>query len=259
MSAKLKVRPASAGLMQSTLPVYSDFSHMNGNLQNLTFAVGLREEKPQAMLNRILPLQRVVPGKFSNQHKEIDDVEEQHQEKDCIIQECINRKMKYNNQKEETLRLLQELLDTENIIKSVQNKITLTEKSINKMDEKNDSVKHLIDDVSQRLPVLENDINKGKQINETLELELQQLLINKEDLRTQRKREKESCNNLISSDSITLQSQNNNNSRRNSNDSIKFIKTNNNLKLGTEDKKLIKEIKNLKSFMDLDSDDDTVI
>lgn len=257
MPAKLTKRPASAGMMYQTLPVYSDFSHMNGNLQNLSFAVGLREENPQAMLNRILPLQRVVPGKFSNQHKEVDNVEEIHTEKDCINQECINRKMKYNNQKDETFRLLQELLDTENKIKSIQNKITLTEKSINIIDDKNDGLKRLIDDGLLRIPILENEIDKGRQINDALESELQQLLINKEDLRTQRKTEKETTTNNISTDSITSPPLNNN-VRRNSKDSIKFMKSNTVI-LGKDEKKIIKEIKNLKSFMDIDSDDDTVM
>ena len=69
---------------------YSDFSHIisgTAGIGNTRFAVGLREDDAESVLNKILPLAKVVHGKVVE--RTIRKVEKE--EKVCMRPECVAR------------------------------------------------------------------------------------------------------------------------------------------------------------------------
>lgn len=121
------------------LPVYSDFSHMaakEGNISNIKFAVGLREDNPDDIIARVFPMAKIVPGVIKE--KPIRKKSIIFEEKNCLRPDCINRKEKLYELKDENDELKIKLKGIENRIETARNKISLTEKSIIMAEEKND-------------------------------------------------------------------------------------------------------------------------
>ena len=51
--------------MEEAKPVFSDYAHMGTGLNDIVFAVQLRNDEPQEeLLKRILPMSQITPGKI---------------------------------------------------------------------------------------------------------------------------------------------------------------------------------------------------
>ncbi len=164
---------------RATHPVYSDFSHMatsgTVDIGGLTFAVGLREENPEEMVAKILPLTKIVPGEVKArtikkvQKKVVED-------KVCERPDCLARKERYLELASENEQLRQQLRALESKVAASKNKISLTERSIQIAEDKNENLKGQIDDVQARIFTLESDVEKGDQQNQELRGQLSELV-----------------------------------------------------------------------------------
>ena len=164
---------------KATHPVYSDFSHMTASGQvdigGLTFAVGLREENPEEMVAKILPLTRFIPGEIKP--RTIKKVPKKAAEdKPCERPDCMARKEKYVELNSENEHLRQQLRSLESRVSASKNKISLTERSIQIAEDKNDNLKGQIDDVQARIFTVEADVEKGDLLNQELRNQLADLL-----------------------------------------------------------------------------------
>jgi len=121
-----------------SLPVYSDFSHMAAKegISNIKFAVGLREDNPDEIIARVFPMTKIIPGIVKE--KPVRKKSIKIEEKNCLRPDCINRKEKLYELKDENEELKIKLKGIENRIETARNKISLTEKSIIMAEEKND-------------------------------------------------------------------------------------------------------------------------
>jgi hypothetical protein len=164
---------------KATHPVYSDFSHMASSgqvdLGGLTFAVGLREDNPDEMVAKILPLTRIVPGEVKP--RTIKKVPKKvAEDKPCERPDCMARKERYLELNSENEHLRQQLKALEGRVSASKNKISLTERSIQIAEDKNDNLKGQIDDVQARIFTVEADVEKGDQLNQELRNQLAELM-----------------------------------------------------------------------------------
>lgn len=165
-------------------PVYSDFSHMasqkNAEIGNLAFAVGLREENPEEMVSRILPLTRIIPSEKKVRVIK-KTVVEKHvaapvEDKICMRPDCVARRERYSELHSENEPLRQQLKAMEGKVAASKNKISLTEKSIQMAEDKNENFKGQIEDIQAKIFTLEAEVEKGDQSNQVLRNQLADLL-----------------------------------------------------------------------------------
>mmetsp|Transcript_2351 Transcript_2351/g.3703 ORF Transcript_2351/g.3703 Transcript_2351/m.3703 type:complete len:227 (+) Transcript_2351:85-765(+) len=157
------------------LPVYSDFSHMSARqgIGGIRFAVSLREDNPDEIIGRVFPMTKIVPG--VKKEKKVRKVEKKVEEKTCSRPDCMARKEKMNELQDENKHLRVKLKSLEDRIETTRNKISLTEKSIIMTEEKNDVLNGQIEDAQARIFTIENDVEKGENINLALRRQLSTL------------------------------------------------------------------------------------
>lgn len=173
MSSPNRPRPGSPGDKGGEKiphPVYSDFVHMQ-QMSNLFFAVGLREDNAEEMLGKIAPLARYVPGDAKK--REIRKVDKK--EKPCTSEVCKERRNRLDTLVHDNENLKNQLKEKEAKLAAIQNKVHLTEKSIVMVDEKIESLRTQVEDLSVRIPGIEAEVVKGEQFNATLESRLEEL------------------------------------------------------------------------------------
>ena len=130
------------------------------DLGGLTFAVGLREDNPEEMVAKILPLTRIIPGEIKP--RTIKKVSKKVvEDKPCERPDCMARKERYIELNSENEQLRQQLKALEGRVSASKNKISLTERSIQIAEDKNDNLKGQIDDVQARIFTVEADVEKG--------------------------------------------------------------------------------------------------
>ena len=182
-------------------PVFSDFSHVASlqGIGQLTFAVGLREEHPDQIVNRMLPLSRHVPSPVKE--KKVAKKKVVVEEKACSRPECISRKERLGelNSENETYRIQFRALEAK--LAASQNKIALTEKSIGMSEEKNDSLRGQIEDTQARIFTSEAEVEKGEVQNESLRKVLLNLQQDIERLKVQTEAVEENTVQVIATNS----------------------------------------------------------
>lgn len=152
-------------------PVYSDFVHMQ-QMSTLTFAVGLREDNPAAMLSKIAPLAYYTPG--IKKERIIKKIESKISK--CTAPMCMNKKEKLQIiiEKNKNSHSILRTLDSE--LASINNKILLMNKSLVVTEEKSIKYRDQVEMLEQRIPQMEQDIKSGEIYNKTLQLKLEKLL-----------------------------------------------------------------------------------
>lgn len=143
-------------------PVYSDYTHIS-NLASITFAVGLREEDTQGMLDRIMPLQKIIPKIKIEKKKVVKKTKgKEVLELICSRPECGSRKTYLNELTNENLPFKKQLKNLESKLASSKNRLTLTEKTILNSEEKIEIMKGQIEDLQARIQHTESDAERTR-------------------------------------------------------------------------------------------------
>ncbi|RYY86319.1 hypothetical protein EON63_06015 [archaeon] len=158
------------GTMERPLPVYSDFSHMSGagGVGTVKFVVGLREDNPDAIIARVFPLTKIVPGEVKEKKAKPKPKKVVVEDKTCQRADCAARKEKLANMKDENKGLRMKVKAIEGKVDTVRNKIALNEKSILLAEEKNDTLNGQIEESQTKIVTMTADVEKAESFNRLL-------------------------------------------------------------------------------------------
>ncbi len=164
----------SSHVLPGPHPVYSDFSHIatSMGIGNTKFAVGLREANPEALINRILPLAKVVPG--LKKERVIRKFEKE--EKICSKPECVARRETFQEMNSENEYLRVQLKVMEGRVAASKNRVALSEKSVELAETKNETLRSQIDEAQGKIVTVEGVVEKSEVRNQVLRLQFQALL-----------------------------------------------------------------------------------
>lgn len=155
--------------MDKPLPVYSDFSHMNG-IGNIRFAVGLREDNADQLIARVFPMTKFVPKPIAE--KKPKAAPKKIEERPCMRPDCAARKERLNELKDENKGLKFKVKALADKLETAKNKIALADKSIILAEEKNDSLNGQIDEARNRIISIEQEVTKTDKFNIALRNQL---------------------------------------------------------------------------------------
>lgn len=150
-----------------TYPSFSEYAHVAAHsaIGDLTFAVGLRQENPEEIVRRMLPLcvlkERVVVEKVKKPKAKVEI-------KICQRPECVTRRDQLTNLNSENDALRLQLKSVESKLASSQNKIALTEKTISMAEDKIDNLKGQIEDTTGRIFAAEEEVKTLDEGNQDL-------------------------------------------------------------------------------------------
>jgi chromosome segregation ATPase len=162
-------------------PVFSDYSHLP-KLDDLTFAVGLRSESEEEVLQRMLPLSFITPG------KPIERVIRQKADEGiCQRVECVARREKLDELNSENEGLREQMKDLSEKVVASKDRLQLLDKSISVQEEKNDALRADIDESTGRLMQLDIDVDRGEAQNKVLKAKLEALMAEIDGLKSQAK------------------------------------------------------------------------
>lgn len=180
-------------------PVYSDFSHMSAKqgLGNIAFAVGLRDDSGQDLLQRVFPMTKIIPVVKAEKKKKPKKKEKVVEEKICSRIDCSARRDKYTELQKENDVLRNKLKLLEGKVETTKNKITLTEKSIIMAEEKNDTLNGQIEDAQTRIFAIEADVEKGENFNQTLRKQLATVQQEIDDIKRQTEEQSNQLKDII--------------------------------------------------------------
>jgi chromosome segregation ATPase len=169
-------------LSDESHPVYSDFSHVTSNLENASFAVGLREENGSRNIERILPLTKIIPAKPSSKRparkvapKKQAKVVEEEEEVVCQRPDCSARRLRLSDLQMENEHLRSQFKIIENKVIASRHKKTLAEKNIAITEEKNDNLRAQIDETQGQMESLQAEIGISEISNKKLREKLSSL------------------------------------------------------------------------------------
>lgn len=147
-------------------PVYSDFSHIatSMGIGNTKFAVGLRESNSEELINRILPLAKVVPG----QKKERVIRKFEKEEKICSRPECVARRETFQEMNSENEHLRVMLRKAEGKVSAARNRVALSEKSVDMAEARNEALRAQIDEAQAKIVSVESVVEKSEGRNQVL-------------------------------------------------------------------------------------------
>ena len=158
-------------------PVYSDYVHMR-DMPTLKFSVGLREDDPEGMIEKIVPLGFYKPGKpIEKKERKSDDKEQQ-----CTAASCISRVQKLETIKADTKVAYDTIAALESKIAASRNKVMLSQKTAATLMDKNENIKTQVEDLETRIPQIEEEIQRNEQQNLLLEQQLHHLTLDLETL-----------------------------------------------------------------------------
>ena len=105
--------PPKKGMDAESHPAFSDFAHMGPS--NLGFAVGLREDNPEAILQKVAPLSFIKPGipKEKKKKEKVEEISE------CTNKACVERKVKVEE-------LIQNNFDLRDKLKTAESRLALS-------------------------------------------------------------------------------------------------------------------------------------
>jgi hypothetical protein len=169
-------------LSNESHPVYSDFSHVTSNVENASFAVGLREENGSRNIERILPLTKIIPAKPSSKRpprksapkKQVKVVEEE-EEVVCPRPDCSARRLRLADLQMENEHLRSQFKIIENKVIASKHKKALAEKNIALTEEKNDNIRAQIDETQGQMESLQAEIGLSEISNKKLREKLSNL------------------------------------------------------------------------------------
>jgi chromosome segregation ATPase len=144
-------------------PVYSDFVHL-GSLSDLGFAVALREEPGSDILQKILPLTKVIPKAVSEprqKKKKSPPKPKKVESAICERADCAARKDQLADLKGENAGLRSQFKAIEAKLVAAKNRKALIEKGIQISLEKNDTLKNQIDSTQSRIETIDVELEKG--------------------------------------------------------------------------------------------------
>jgi len=131
---------------------YSSFSHID-ELPDLYMAVGLRNEKDdvQEVIDRILPMSRIVPGKKAEKRtvSNIGTIE------DCEVPECLARQDRYRELGNANNSVKTQYEELEMHIKLTVNKLHMMEKTNTAVEGSNDKLQEQLDELRSHSRILE--------------------------------------------------------------------------------------------------------
>mmetsp|Transcript_8831 Transcript_8831/g.9348 ORF Transcript_8831/g.9348 Transcript_8831/m.9348 type:complete len:246 (-) Transcript_8831:12-749(-) len=169
-------------LSDESHPVYSDFSHVMSNVENASFAVGLRDENGSKNIQRILPLTKIIPAKPSSkkaprkaQPKKQAKVVEEEEEVICPRPDCSARRLRLADLQMENEHLRSQFKLIENKVIASKHKKALAEKTIAVTEEKNDNLRAQIDETQSHMESLQAEIGISEISNQKLREKLQAL------------------------------------------------------------------------------------
>jgi len=188
-SSPSKSSPPKRGMDAESHPAFSDFSHMGPN--NLGFAVGLREEHPELILQKVAPLSFIKPGvpKEKKKKERVEEISE------CTNKGCIERKAKVDELIQGNFDLKDKLKTAESRLAAAKGQCELAKKTIVIIEEKNVSLKQQIEDTEQRIQAAESNIANGEETNKKLKDELELILQEIEELRQVKEQREKKDNN----------------------------------------------------------------
>ena len=159
------ISPPSSPVQQSH-PVYSDFSHIASTMGigNTAFAVGLRESNPEELIDRILPLAKVVPG----QKRERVIREKKKEEKICSKPECVARREIFQEMTHENEYLRVQFRVVEGRVAASRNRVALTEKSVDLAEGKNETLHAQIDEAQAKIVSIQAVVEKSELRNQAI-------------------------------------------------------------------------------------------
>ena len=162
--------PPKRGMDAESHPAFSDFSHMGPN--NLGFAVGLREDDPELILQKVAPLSFIKPGipKEKKKKERVEEIAE------CTNRACVERKVKVEELTQGNYDLKEKLKTAESRLAGVKGQCELAKKTIIIIEEKNISLRQQIEDTEQRIQSAETNLANGEEINTKLKNELEMIL-----------------------------------------------------------------------------------
>lgn len=228
--------------MEKSQPVYSDFSHMgtNQSIGNVKFAVGLRSDDPDKLIERIFPLTKIIPHEKKEEKKSTKKTVKKVEEKVCTRSDCLYNKEKLNTLRNDNKNYRLKLSAIENNIEKIKNKINLTEKSNLMMEENNDNMNGKIEAILSNMKNITNDIEKTESFNQTLRKQLEKLEKDIEAIKEKTKNNEKELDDILNEKKI---------------EKVKFGKSNNNNNNNTmEFFALSKEVSELDSKYHSDSD-----
>jgi len=169
--------PPKRGMDAESHPAFSDFSHMGPN--NLGFAVGLREDNPELILQKVAPLSFIKPGipKEKKKKERVEEIAE------CTNRACVERKVKVEELTQGNYDLKEKLKTAESRLAGVKGQCELAKKTIIIIEEKNISLRQQIEDTEQRIQSAETNLANGEDINRKLKDELELILQEIEELK----------------------------------------------------------------------------
>eukprot|EP01035_Chromulina_nebulosa_P019845 gene19845-25794_t len=183
-------------------PVYSDFSHLashpNADISSLTFAVGLREEDAEAMVAKILPMTKIIPGEVKPRlirKKKIDIPIDDSAV--CLREDCTARREYYAEIQSANAGLRKELRDLEVKVSNSKNRMTLTEKSIQLQEEKNEMFRGLIEETQGKTLLLEDQIKETSSGNQYIKQHLDMIQKDIEDIKKRAKDTKDRLTEVL--------------------------------------------------------------
>lgn len=146
-------------------PVFSDYTHI-ADVRDICFAAGLREENPQDLIKRILPLTKFIPKvemeKRKVKKKAVAVVVE---ESTCERSDCSIRKGRLQELKVENKPLRDQCLLLELRISTLKNKRALAEKAFKITENKIDNLNNEIEDIQARITSTEDEVTRADNNN----------------------------------------------------------------------------------------------
>lgn len=190
-------------LSDESHPVYSDFSHVTSNFESASFAVGLREENGNRIIERILPLTKIVPAKPSSKRpakkvppKKQTKVVEEDEEIVCQRPDCSARRLRLADLQMENEHLRSQYKLIENKVIASKHKKALAEKNIAVTEEKNDNLRAQIDETQGQMESLQAEIGISELANKKLKEKLNLLESEIQLLKEQAEKDAEVMRNL---------------------------------------------------------------
>lgn len=153
---------------------YSSFSHI-GDLNDLSFAVGLREDDQtiDETIKRIIPMSRIVPGKPLQQKKH-----GKHSSKfnmPCELPECVVVRRRLKELVASTREIERDGQEIELKFKLATDKLAMLERSNKRAEDENDVLQEQLDEVRGRATITRVETDQAVTVNDEISRRLQTL------------------------------------------------------------------------------------
>lgn len=168
-SVTRSVSPGSIYKNEESHPVFSDFTHIP-EMAGIAFAASLREESPENMIQRILPLTKFIPAikmekrkiksKKMAVHREIEEC-------NCDRFDCNVRRSKLQEMKAENKGLREQFRSIETRTTIVKNKCGLIEKATKISEEKILKLQVEVEDLQARITGVEEEVTRADSANKS--------------------------------------------------------------------------------------------